>query len=218
MNCVKCVTIIWFVVHFSLTILYTLPLNPIKLRLMPFLNETIGLYFGQNWSLFAPNPVAVDNILLAQPVKENDPALLEDTKWYNLSSTFWDHYQKSRVSAYDRLARSQSTALRSALTGDVTMKPLYDACANGDTLACIAYQKTLGLVRTSQIDKLVKIASAFCNDIDGIKQNYKYVAIRIRVITFPKWSERYNHENSIKDFEIGMYPIDKKIVPIGLFY
>ena len=38
---------------------------------------------------------------------------------------------------------------------------------------------------------LVKIASAFCNDIDHIKKNYRYVSIRVRVKTFPSWYKRF---------------------------
>lgn len=212
---VKGLTLAWFVVHFLLTVLYVSPLNPLKLGLYPLLEATIGTYFIQNWNLFAPNPVQDDMILLVQPRNMEDSVLMTN-EWYNLSSPFWAHFQKNRFSAYDRLARSQSSAIRNTLTGDINLIPIYDACQNGDSTSCQVYDSLLAERREIEVDRLVKIASAFCNDIEALDE-YSYVAIRIRVKSFPAWSERYEDEVAINDYDIGTYPIDKSIVPMGLF-
>ncbi len=215
---VKVVTIVWFITHFLLTIIYVLPLNPIKIQLKPLIDaSTMSSFFSQNWSLFAPNPVSQDYIMLVQPLRVNDPAELTSKGWYNLSSPLWKHFQSSRVSAYDRLARSQSSALRSTLTGDHGLKNLFDACEKGDSVACTTYRTLLASVRKNQIEKLIKIGSAFCNDISKYDNQYQYMAIRIRIVSFPTWSKRYEGTSTINDLELGIHRIDKTIAPFDLF-
>jgi len=194
-----------------------MPLNPLKIKLMPLLNATMSTFFSQNWSLFAPNPVAQDYIMLVQLRTKDELTSSNHRSWYNLSTPFWKNFQRNRFSAYDRLARSQSSALRNALSGDVSLVPLYESCRNGDTLACSLYRSYVTDIRKDQIKKLVKIASAFCNDINAESSNYTHIAIRIRIKSFPPWSRRHDKKISIKDYNLGVYRIDEKIVPFGLF-
>lgn len=195
-----------------------MPLNPIKIQLKSLLDaSTMSSFFSQNWSLFAPNPVSQDYIMLVQPLRTNDPSQMTSGGWYNLSSPLWQHFQNSRVSAYDRLARSHSSALRSTLTGDHSLKNIFDACEKGDTTACSNFKELLASVRKSQIEKLVKIGSAFCNDIENFNNQYEYMAIRIRIVSFPTWSKRYEGKSTINDLELGIHRIDKTIAPFDLF-
>jgi hypothetical protein len=69
-NVVRVAALIWLVTHFALTVTYVMPVNPIKLGLQPFLNATIGTYFPQNWSLFAPDPLTSDYAFLALPLRD----------------------------------------------------------------------------------------------------------------------------------------------------
>ena len=47
----------FLVFHFSLTGLYLLPLNPVKLTFGRYLSAYVDTLFTQNWHLFAPDPV-----------------------------------------------------------------------------------------------------------------------------------------------------------------
>ena len=47
----------FLVFHFSLTGLYLLPLNPVKLAFGRYLSAYVDPLFTQNWHLFAPDPV-----------------------------------------------------------------------------------------------------------------------------------------------------------------
>jgi hypothetical protein len=194
-----------------------MPLNPMKVQLKPLLDASMGSFFSQNWSLFAPNPVSQDYIMLVQPLQGTSAEEITTNGWYNLSTPLWKHFQNNRFSAYDRLARSHSSALRNTLTGDLSLKHLFDACENGDTLSCSQYKRLLASVREGQIEKLVEIGSAFCNDIEKFNSAYNYMAIRIRVVSFPPWSKRYEGESTINDLDLGIHPIDKTIAPFDLF-
>lgn len=194
-----------------------MPMNPIKVRMLPLLDSTIGTFFAQNWSLFAPNPVSQDFMLLVQPLQDSTRSRLKDNQWFNLSSPYWDRFHSNRFSAYDRLARSQSSALRSAMTGDPSLASLLEACNNKDTLACSSYRKLFAAIRIVQKEKLIRISSAFCNDLP-ILRNHAYVAIRIRVISFPPWSKRNGEENEeTKDYDIGIHRINKSVATNSLF-
>lgn len=217
----KIFTTIWFIVHFSLTFLFNAPLNPIKVRLNPLLDLTIGSFFSQNWSLFAPNPVSQDFILLVQPRRDSlkDQSTANEHEWYNLSTPLWNRFQKKRFSAFDRLARSQSNSLRTALMGNPNMIGLFKACENNDSIACSNYDALLKSVQDKEIDKLVRISSSFCNELKD-KNDFKgkdFLAIRIRIKSFSPWSRRYEKEITIKDVNLGTYPIDRSVVPMGLF-
>src|ERR1043165_27054 len=43
--------------HFGATVVYLMPLNPLKLHFQRSLQKYIDPYFSQRWELFAPNPV-----------------------------------------------------------------------------------------------------------------------------------------------------------------
>lgn len=217
-NGFRLITILFFFNHFLLTIIYVFPMNPIKIRLQPLLDRTIGTVFSQNWSLFAPNPVGQDYILLIQPLKTEDKTQLIGTKWFNLSSPFWSRFHDNRFSAYDRLARSQSNALRNAISGDPRLINYLKACEKGDTLSCRIYKESLEYIRDGQIQKLARIGSAFCNDINSAGNRFKYFALRIRVVSFSSWSKRYESKKTVHDLDLGMFPIDTKVASVGLFY
>jgi Family of unknown function (DUF5819) len=196
-----------------------MPMNPLKFSLFPLLNATIDTFFSQNWSLFAPNPVAEDYILLIQPRAKlsNYDSTKIDTIWYNASSPLWSRFQENRFSAYDRLARNQSNAVRNVLNGDISFIPVYDACNKGDTIACRIYKELIGKARKYQTEKIVIIASAFVNDIKKASDHFTHIGIRIRVKSFPPWSKRYSKEITIKDIDLGEFKYNDNVTPIGIY-
>jgi hypothetical protein len=71
-------TLLIFVTHFGLTLVYVAPINPIKIALQPILHNTIGHYFGQNWSFFAPNPISSNMSLMVRPLNRGEMTLAKN--------------------------------------------------------------------------------------------------------------------------------------------
>ena len=44
--------------HFVITLIYLMPLNPIKLRLAPLITGYMQPFFAQDWRFFAPEPIS----------------------------------------------------------------------------------------------------------------------------------------------------------------
>src|SRR6478672_1124592 len=95
---VKAATLIYFVIHFGLTLLYVGPINPVKLRHQRLLGMTIGSLFPQNWSFFAPNPMASNQILLVHCVQPDESPSVPTAGWYDVSSPLIVRHQQQRFS------------------------------------------------------------------------------------------------------------------------
>src|SRR5690349_5379464 len=76
-NALRIITLLWFMGHFSLTLVYVLPFNPVKDTLQPLLDETIGTYFPQNWNLFAPDPISSDFSLVIRPLSKSEYKIVQ---------------------------------------------------------------------------------------------------------------------------------------------
>lgn len=218
---IRVLTLLWLIIHFTLTTLYVLPVNPVKLYLQPLLILTIGTYFPQNWSLFAPNPVSSNHALLVRPLSDEEFADMT-TKgmpadgWYDLTSPLWSHFQQNRFSAYDRLARPQSNGIRAYFSGGPELSPWWEACKKGDPEACQFSEEQFQIRRSQASAFLSKIGSSFCN---SLPQNSKinHFALRVRESSSVAWSERYTSAPIVRDLEIGIYPVDKTVISNNLY-
>jgi hypothetical protein len=151
-NIVRAGTLLWLFVHFTLTLAYVLPVNPIKVRHMGILDRTIGTYFQQNWSLFAPNPLSNDQALIARCLSAEEAAAAEVGKlptegWHDLSTSFWTRFQQNRLSAYDRLVRPQSNSIREFMAGNPGLQEWYESCQRGQKEACKKMEEGFKLSR-----------------------------------------------------------------------
>lgn len=70
--------------HFGITALHVTPVNPLKVEHERLVSAWIGPVFEQNWKLFAPDPIAIDQGLL---VRTRDAAGNE-TEFVDLSTPF----------------------------------------------------------------------------------------------------------------------------------
>ncbi len=215
-------TLLWLVTHFALTAAYVMPLNPLKVALRPLLQATIGTFFQQNWSLFAPNPVSSNKSLLARCLAGREAedlatAGLPADGWYDLSGPLWARFQRNRFSAYDRLSRPQSNAIRQYQSGSVRLLPWWQACEKGDSDSCAFLNEQLQLGRSRARRLLARIGSAFCKDVAESGDRFTHVALRIRETNSVPWSERYTGEPEKVDIEVGVFPVDERVVIPGLF-
>jgi hypothetical protein len=198
MNILRIITVLWLVVHFFFTFLYVLPsATPIESTLEPWVDNTIGRYFGQNWEFFAPGAIHVDAALLVRPLTNQEmniaqtkglPTGLPNDGWYDLSSPVWAKLQGNRFAAYVRFANGITHTLLS-----------YDDDSNKESLTLLR-----------------KFASAFCKDIG--KNNTGYIALMIRERQAIPWSDGNQPDPPIiKTKFIGTYPIDRNVENIHLY-
>lgn len=190
---IRIIVLLWLIVHFTLTILYVSPRNPLKDTVEPFLDATIGTYFLQNWNLFAPTPVTADFSLLVRPLNNNEFKTaqahgLPDNGWYDLSAPMWTEFQRNRFSAYARMARPEDQAIAHYLD-----QP-----------------------QDQPVQLLVKVASSFCKDIGQDHANF--VALVIYEKLSKPWSERETSKpQDIKTILIGVYPVNNQIEKMNLY-
>lgn len=194
MNIFRVLTVLWLVVHFTLTLIYVLPTTPIQRILEPFLDATIGRYFDQGWNLFGPDPIDTDYTLLVRPLTNQEVKIalqkkgLPNDGWYDLSSPVWKKLQSNRFAAYVRFSDGITNATSS-----------YDENSDNES-------RTL----------LIKFASAFCKDIG--KSNASYVALVIRERHSVPWPDgKAPKPPVIKTKLVGTYRIDKSVENIHLY-
>jgi hypothetical protein len=194
---------------------------------MGVLDLTIGVYARQNWSLFAPNPIASNQAMLARcltaaEMEEETAAMRRGEAtagWADVSTPFWKAFQHNRLSAYDRVIRPYTHALRTYLTGGHGLAEWEAACRERhDTEACEIHERALAAVRTEAATRLRKLGSAFCTEH---RPDAAVVAVALRARLTPawRWSERRNAaaDRPSQDVSLGVFPIDPAIAGPGVF-
>jgi len=219
---VRWLTLFWLVVHFALTVVYVMPLNPMNAAMQPLLDATIGTYYSQNWRLFSPEPLARNYALLIRPLSGEQAAAasksLPSDGWFDVTTPFWVRFQRNRFSAYDRLTRPQVNALLNWLTGGSALETWQQSCHMGDTEACAFFEEQLRLVRMQEAGLLAKAASAFCKDVAELCRGATHVALRAHEEAGVVWSQRYSAATPvIHEMDLGVYPIDTNVASPGIY-
>jgi hypothetical protein len=216
---VRIAALMWLVVHFAMTLVYVMPFTPIKVRHTGLLDRTIGTYFQQNWSLFAPNPLSNDQALIARCLSSEEgeaanAGKLPTTGWHDLSTPFWSRFQQNRFSAYDRLVRPQSNAIREFMAGSFDLGELFQACKRGQKEACKKADEGYARSRKVAGEMLKKIGSSYCLEVDPAAT---HVALGLQETPAVPWSKRYSSEPAkTKEYSLDFYPIDRTIATMGL--
>src|SRR5262245_59862813 len=76
-------------IHFVLTLLYLLPLNPTTLRLAPVVAGYMAPFFVQDWRLFAPDQISETRILQVACRLRLAPGSTVETAWMDISTPLW---------------------------------------------------------------------------------------------------------------------------------
>jgi hypothetical protein len=211
---VRAVAIACLAAYFALTLLFSLPLNPLKMQLEPLLYRTIGTYFPQNWSLFAPNPVSFNTKMLVQCRSDSAPHV--DAKWYDLTTPLLERHQRNRFSAYERIARTQLNAVSRFLDGSPLMSQWTKACKDGSTEACDVLEQVNTELRKQSAVQIARIASSYCADVSR-DAPVTTVAVRAVRTEGRPWSKRdETSATQARTFDLGTYPM-QPIVPPNLY-
>jgi hypothetical protein len=212
-NAVRTITLLWLVIHFLLTMLYVYPDNPVKERLQPLLDATIGRYFSQGWALFAPEPDNTDVVLLVRPLTPHEYNVVQtqglpSNGWYDLSSPLWTKLQNSRFSAYGKLSRAVSKALYAYFNLIDTQRMLSASFKEMNNSKALYAAHDLPQGQQEQL--MLRAASVFCKDIG--QTNARYVALMAREIFAKPWSKRATSEpQAIENSLLGVYAIDQSV-------
>jgi len=211
---VRILTIVWMLGYLMLAMAYVAPVNPVKLRFHPLLAATVGTYFSQNWSLFAPTPISVNNSLLAKCLDTADGSASPSASgWKDLTTPMAKAFQQNRFSAYDRVARPAGNSLRQFMSGGPELTTWYDSCRKGVDSACQVFERGITVARRPVAQTLATIGSAFCNARSDAG-DMRSVALRMRVETTPAWADRGSATRNHHDIDLGTYAIDRTVVPM----
>jgi len=90
--------------HFTMTLLYVEPENPFRDQVQSFVQGYMAPYFVQNWHLFAPLPEEPSKHL-GVVCRFAEPSL-PDTEVIDVTAPHYEHFQRYRISASQRIIRA----------------------------------------------------------------------------------------------------------------
>jgi hypothetical protein len=209
------------VLHFATTLLYVFPMNPVKMELGFLASATIGTYFPQNWSLFAPTPVQSTQALLVRCLADDEVPKSSSGKlpvhgWEDVSSAHFAQAHRHPLSAYERLVRPMQNSIRQYVSGGPDLYPFHEACQKGDEDACKVRDEAIKPRRSQASRILRRIGSAFCREVFPMRR-FSEVALRLRDWSAVPWSARESGEPKVTDYELGIYALDETVVLPGLY-
>ncbi len=185
-------------VHFSLTLAFLTPLNPLKLRLMPVLEGYIQPFFQQRWTLFAPNVDALTRYVLVSCRGEDAQGVVREQPWVNITLPLHELKQRYRLTAADRLDRAQTAGIAQLTPSEdeVTRRLLSKPSDTEQYRRAVAeverqreHQKRLGA------HLLRRVASAACATLHP-SLRMREVRVRMATIKAPPFSQRMESEMS----------------------
>jgi hypothetical protein len=152
--------------HFSITVLYLTPLNPLKSRTMSIVRGYMEPYFSQRWTLFAPDPIQDHRFVLVS-CRVRDGAGERETEWLDITTPLLEAKWYHRITPADRLDRAaKAPSLMAFGAPDDVYKELKehpeeykDALAEYETAQ--AAQRKLGM------RMFARLASSACDSAFG---------------------------------------------------
>lgn len=211
------------VVHVGLVAIHNMPDNPARQSMASVLDGYVGRYFSQNWRLFAPNPAASDlGVLVAclgadgMAVHAVEGAPAPADGWIDISAPLVEGHQRARLSAYDRLARAQINAARSAISVPLHLLLPARSCSHGDDAACEQVEPEIERWQHSSGGYLARVASSYCL---ATAPGSIGVAVAVRERKAIPWSQRNDPAvvRTEDDIYVGTFPIADAILPAPVY-
>lgn len=197
--------------HFTMTLLYLMPVNPIKLRVERVVGGYIEPFFAQNWSLFAPDPL-VDTRDLLVSCRVAAPEARE-TPWMNVTAPVRKLKQESILSPAERIDRVQMAGMYLAFQPeDIESRHIHEAQEDVSEEVQTALEAVLAKRRADRdtgVRLMNRIASAACDQRFGSGATS---AVRVQVIITkpPPFSRRFAPVSTGKKFhtEFDWAPVE----------
>ena len=180
-------------VHFTVTLAFLTPLNPVKLRLLPIINGSLVPVFEQRWELFAPDPMVDTRYLLVACRVADAQGNVEERPYSNMTAAYRDLKHRYRLTPADRIERAQFTPIH-LLFGerDAITKRLVERSEDDSP----AFKRAREIINDEQkkrgvagIRVLARVASAECDRLYG-RGLSKEVRIRMAIVKSPPFSKR----------------------------
>jgi hypothetical protein len=191
-HAVPAVLIAALAVHFTCTLVYLMPPNPMSVRARPVVGSYMEPFFSQNWSLFAPDPVADTRLLLVSCRVEEPDGSATETPWANITSPLRAVKSRYRVGPANQLERAQLAPLYMIFPpGDALIEKV--ASQNEEHLfdeVLAQYEEARRKTLTDGTRLLTRVGSAECDRIHGTGRT-REVALRMVTIEPPKFSQRH---------------------------
>ncbi|MEB2300320.1 DUF5819 family protein [Lysinibacillus xylanilyticus] len=163
-----------FCMHFALTAIYVLPLNPVQAKESQLINGYMQPLFTQNWQLFAPNPLSNNVYVFLQAQDSNG----EDSEWYDLSSQSYKSNQERRISPNNRLVRIGTSAFLQTVRKDETLEKLKDKISD-EELKALEEERGINEYQEQGIEMLYSYARPYVAKLPSPEDIEK---IRVRVL------------------------------------
>ncbi|WP_027481580.1 DUF5819 family protein [Deinococcus pimensis] len=198
-----------FANHFLQTALYVMPNNVLKDgTLLGRVNAAYMLpYFDQVWTLFAPNPVSTDTLLLVQCLAPGQKPRAH--AWVDILTPVWAANQRNRLSAYDRFSRTIENPLRDIVQLPIHLVEAAKKCEGGDAASCDAVKKGRRASRDRALGQVRDAASVYCLNLRRETrlpfERVSRIALRIRVVTPPTWRDRHTARSRTQDYDLGVH-------------
>ncbi len=180
-------------VHFTVTLAFLTPLNPVKLRVLSSVNWYMVPLFEQRWELFAPDPLVDTRYLLVACRVADAQGNIEERPYSNMTAAYRDLKQRYRLTPADRIERAQFAAIfllfgeRNAISKRVLEH------ADDDSPM---YKRAREIINEEQqkrglagIRLLGRVASAECDRLYG-RGLSREVRVRMATVKSPPFSKR----------------------------
>lgn len=97
---------LYFIVHFIIISLHAGPVNPISVALKPLTDRYVSPVFYQNWHLFAPNPLTINQKLYVKiKYREQHSSKEVESEWLDVTSPMIEVNNETLFSPYNRIIR-----------------------------------------------------------------------------------------------------------------
>jgi Family of unknown function (DUF5819) len=188
--------------HFSMTALYNTPFNPIKEKYGKEIDSYMVPYFGQDWHLFAPNPVDTDSGVLVRAKKKGPDGSIVVTKWSDVTSPNFKKLYAERFwpSRATRVASGVHQQLESWQDPELEkLRSKKKDRSNGSGSKAQERKDSdppLSPAEEEARDQAIRFTQAFAS-AEAVKlwgKDVEYVQVRIARNEFPRFSQRYARE------------------------
>ncbi|WP_156727315.1 DUF5819 family protein [Streptomyces apocyni] len=197
-----------------MTALYNTPFNPVREKYDEQIHSYMSPYFGQDWHLFAPEPVAEDSGILVRAQKVRADGSLVTTKWADVTTPHISKLQQqrfwpSRVQRLPTGVRQQLDSWRDPQLEELRAKNLLPD-PRPDSPESKKHKKLNPPLTPAEHDARATalryaqaLASAEATQLWG--NDIRSIQVRVVSNEFPRFSERYTRDSKGK---ISYYDLD----------
>ncbi len=194
---VACGLAVLLIVHFTATVLYVAPTNPVRLRFEHRINAYMSPYFVQGWQMFAPGPFFEDRWLVVRARVRDESGRSHVTEFHDLNA---------RETSKSRLWRSHRFYLPeeaiTLLAGSDPRVGARDIVRTEELPAPATATDMRFRKRAAEFARALASAAAVAQWGDGVEA----VQLRIVARTLPAWEQRHRERPSHETYDLWWMP------------